>query len=169
MIRLCIALLLAVFCVLLPVRGDSDPPEVDDAAILKKPLSPEVFPCSNCHSGMETNANKRELSFHAEVRIRRHGEPGRWCLDCHDAKDRDRLRLVNGETVDFSRSFRLCGQCHGNIFRDWKAGIHGKRTGSWDGEKKYFPCTSCHNPHSPRFQALAPKPAPLKPEKTLRR
>jgi len=47
-----------------------------------------------------------------------------------------------------------CGQCHGDKYRDWRAGIHGKRVGQWDGEKSYFLCVNCHNPHSPGFKGV---------------
>ncbi len=132
-------------------------------------FSSDSFPCSKCHAEMQIDRRRRELSFHTDVKIQRHGEPKRWCLDCHDAGDRDKLVLINGERVDFRDSYLLCGQCHGNIFRVWKAGIHGKRTGYWDGQRQYFLCTYCHNPHSPRFKPLAPERAPLRPERTLRR
>jgi hypothetical protein len=130
--------------------------------------SSELFPCSGCHAGMETNSRKRGLSFHQEIRIEGHGEPRRWCLDCHNPANRDTLRLVNGEEVEFKNLPLFCGQCHGRIYKDWGKGIHGKRTGYWDGPKEYFLCTSCHNPHSPKFKPLAPKPAPMRPEQTLR-
>ena len=76
----------------------------------------------------------------------------RWCLDCHNPDDRDKLRLANGDLVSFEESYYLCGQCHGTIFRDWKAGIHGKRTGEWNGRKQYRLCVHCHNPHNPKIQ-----------------
>jgi len=66
--------------------------------------------------------------------------------------------------VPFTESYRLCGQCHGTQFRDWRTGIHGKRTGYWDGPKRYLLCVHCHNPHSPRFAALQPLPPPLRPQ-----
>jgi hypothetical protein len=116
---------------------------------------------------MEPNPERRELTFHTEIRIRNHAEHQRWCLDCHDADDRDRLRLINGDTVDFKNSYFLCGQCHGGIFKDWKIGVHGKRTGYWDGPKKYMPCTYCHNPHSPRFRPIKPIAPPMRPDETL--
>jgi uncharacterized CHY-type Zn-finger protein len=145
------------------------------AAEKQAPMSePDVFssgyyPCSDCHSGMEANPVKRSLSFHEEIRIKNHGEPTRWCLDCHDPSDRDSLRLSNGERISFSKSHLLCGQCHGNILRDWNAGVHGKRTGMWDAEKKYLLCTSCHNPHSPRFKPIKPERGPQPPAATLRK
>lgn len=134
-----------------------------------KVFSSGLFPCSQCHGGMPVNTQKRELSFHDDIHIIGHGEPRRWCLDCHAAEDRDRLKLPGGETVSFGESHLLCGQCHGNIFKAWKAGIHGKRTGMWDGLKQYFLCSSCHSPHSPRFRPVRPEKPPLRPEETLRR
>ena len=73
------------------------------------------------------------------------------------------FRLANGDLVSFEESYNLCGQCHGTIFRDWKAGIHGKRTGEWNGRKQYRLCVHCHNPHSPRFKPIKPLPPPDKP------
>jgi hypothetical protein len=118
---------------------------------------------------MPVNREKRELGFHTEKKITGHGEPERWCLDCHNAKDRDTLLLITGEKVKFEQSHRLCGQCHGTIYRDWQAGIHGKRVGYWDGPKEYFLCPYCHNPHKPRFPPLEPMPAPTRPEDTLKK
>ena len=131
-------------------------------------LSSEFFPCSECHEDLESNPVMRDLDFHEDIKIVGHAEHERWCLDCHDADERDKLRLISGKKIGFEDSYRLCGQCHGTIYRDWKAGIHGKRIGRWDGQKEYFLCTYCHNPHSPRFRQISPMPAPVKPEETLK-
>lgn len=113
---------------------------------------------------MEPDPTRRELGFHTEITdIFNHAKQQRWCLDCHNTNDRDKLRLANGDLVSFKESYYLCGQCHGTIFRDWKAGIHGKRTGMWNGKKLYRLCVHCHNPHSPRFKQLTPMPPPDKP------
>ena len=85
--------------------------------------------------------------------VLKHDEEHRWCLDCHDATDRDWLHLASGERVAFDESYRLCGQCHGEKLRDWRAGVHGRRTGEWNGHKHYLLCAHCHNPHAPRFKA----------------
>ena len=131
------------------------------------PFTEGIFPCSNCHAGLEVNAKKRELKDeHTTIKLR-HAEQDRWCLDCHSARNRDRLKLADGEAVNFTESYRLCGQCHGNIYRDWKAGIHGKRVGHFQGGKRtYFLCVHCHNPHDPKFKPLKPEPPPVKPEPT---
>jgi hypothetical protein len=102
--------------------------------------------------------------MHEDIRIINHNEEERWCLDCHNPDDRDVLRLASGRLVSFEESYYLCGQCHGTIFRDWKAGIHGRRTGEWNGVKTYRLCVHCHNPHQPRFKPITPKPPPVKPK-----
>jgi hypothetical protein len=43
-------------------------------------------------------------------------------------------------------------------------GIHGKRTGQWNGRKEYLLCAHCHNPHNPRFKPLPPKAPPERAE-----
>ncbi|GBE15232.1 MAG TPA: hypothetical protein ENH32_06110 [Proteobacteria bacterium] len=132
--------------------------------ITPPPLSPGIFPCSDCHADMKTNPKRRKLTeFHEDIRLIHHAEKQRWCLDCHNPDDRDYLRLASGKLVTFGESYYLCGQCHGTIFRDWKAGVHGKRTGEWNGKKIYRLCVQCHNPHNPRFKPITPKPPPIKP------
>jgi hypothetical protein len=130
----------------------------------KPPFSEGVFPCTSCHRDLPKNKERRELGYHDEV-VLNHGPPeNRWCLDCHDLNDRDVLHLTNGDPVPFTESYRLCGQCHGDKYRDWKVGVHGKRVGQWDGQKTYYLCVNCHNPHSPRFRPLKPEPPPVRPE-----
>jgi hypothetical protein len=129
------------------------------------PFSEEgIFPCSECHADLEINYERREMEYmHEDIQLS-HGPAERWCFDCHNAEDRDRLRLVNGTLVGFDESYRLCGQCHGTIYRDWREGIHGRRRGYWDGAKSYLLCAHCHDPHHPRFEALEPLPPPVRPQ-----
>ena len=128
------------------------------------PAYPErVFPCTRCHDNVQLKTEQRKLKMnHADI-VFKHAEEQRWCLDCHDAKDRTKLRLINQELIDFDKSYTLCGQCHGTIFRDWQAGVHGKRIGMWNGKKLYRLCINCHNPHAPKFKPLEPQVRPLKP------
>ena len=125
---------------------------------------PDIFPCLDCHADLEPDDERRELTMFHEDIVLRHDEEHRWCLDCHDRDDRDHLRLASGELVEFTESYRLCGQCHGTQYRDWRAGIHGLRTGYWDGPKRYLLCVHCHDPHMPRFQPMAPLPPPIRPQ-----
>ena len=129
------------------------------------PFSDGIFPCSDCHNpkDLPPNRTRRQLTDAHDDIVLKHDETHRWCLDCHDADDRDRLHLASGDAVPFEESYRLCGQCHGEKYRDWRAGVHGRRVGLWNGAKSYLLCVHCHNPHQPRFKALAPKPAPFRP------
>jgi len=137
-------------------------PPVQTFPVPRPPLSHDIFPCSQCHAMMKPNLNPRVLTdYHTEIVL--HHSEGRWCTDCHNALDRDKLRLISGELIDFSVSYRLCGQCHGDKFRDWKVGVHGKRTGNWNGDKQYLLCVHCHNPHDPKFKPLKPLPPPVRP------
>jgi hypothetical protein len=92
-----------------------------------------------------------------------------WCLDCHDAEERDSLHLSDGSLVAFEDSWQLCTQCHAKKLPDWRAGVHGKRTGHWRGPKEYRTCVVCHDPHDPPFKPIAPKPAPTRPEDIIHR
>lgn len=128
------------------------------------PFTPGVFPCTTCHDPTRAvNTQRRVLDKpHADIQLH-HDEDHRWCLDCHNAQNRDVLRSASGEPIPFSESYRLCGQCHGIQYRDWRAGVHGKRTGEWNGRKDYLLCVNCHNPHAPKFQQLTPLPPPVRP------
>ncbi len=128
------------------------------------PFTEGLFPCSECHADMEVNKERRDLEMNHEDIVLRHSGPQQWCFDCHNPDNRDKLRLIDGRLIDFEESYLLCGQCHGTIFRDWKAGVHGKRTGEWNGKKLYRLCVHCHNPHQPPFKSLRPKPPPVRPE-----
>ena len=132
------------------------------------PFSEGIYPCSSCHATMKPDSTRRELTgMHGDI-VLNHDEQHRWCLDCHDARDRDSLHLASGEKVRFEESYRLCGQCHGEKLRDWRAGVHGRRSGHWNGSKTYLLCAHCHNPHQPRFAAIKPAAAPARPTRTLR-
>jgi hypothetical protein len=135
-------------------------------AVESPPFSDGIFPCSDCHANVNPNPVRRELvEWHDDISaIFNHDSENRWCLDCHDLNQRDSLRLASGKLLDFKESYKLCGQCHGEKYRDWKVGVHGKRTGEWSGKKEYLLCVHCHNPHSPKFQELKPEPPPVRQE-----
>ncbi len=142
----------------------SQPFQSTEIAVAAPPFSEDIFPCSECHDAeYETNPERRLLDMHEEiVEDFDHDSENRWCLDCHDANRRDSLRLASGKLLDFKESYKLCGQCHGNKLRDWKVGVHGKRTGNWNGRKEYLLCVHCHNPHSPKFKPVRPLPPPVR-------
>lgn len=154
-------------CEQLPAEGSGTKKAEERIEVPPPPFTDGVFPCSSCHAAMTPDRTRRTLSgMHSDI-VLKHDEQHRWCLDCHDAGNRDVLHLASGERIPFAESYRLCGQCHGEKLRDWRAGVHGKRTGNWSGTKGYLLCAHCHNPHQPRFQAIAPKPAPLRPKRPV--
>ena len=134
-----------------------------EIAVEAPPFTDGIFPCNDCHSEIEPNPVRRELvDMHDDITAMfNHDSENRWCLDCHDLNNRDSLRLASGKLLDFKESYKLCGQCHGEKLRDWKVGVHGKRTGEWNGKKEYLLCVHCHNPHSPKFKELTPEPPPV--------
>lgn len=135
-----------------------------EIAVAPPPFSDGIFPCNDCHSDQKANPVRRNLvDWHDDISgIFNHDSENRWCLDCHDLNNRDSLRLASGKLLDFKESYKLCGQCHGDKLRDWKVGVHGQRTGEWNGKKQYLLCVSCHNPHSPKFAPLQPEPPPFR-------
>lgn len=97
-----------------------------------------------------------------------HGRGGIWCLDCHHAKKRNKFIDNFGGEISFDQPQKLCGKCHGQVYRAWREGIHGKRIGEWasNGKKRWFVCTECHNPHDVQqgarnsgFKKIVPEPA----------
>jgi hypothetical protein len=146
--------------------------EVTDGAFAKPRSVPLMERCVTCHEQRAADGAPSECAAcHSEIRdpqhanvVLHHAEEQRGCLDCHSRTDRDVLHLANGTPVPFEQSYRLCGQCHGPKLRDWKLGLHGKRTGHWDGRREYLLCAHCHDPHSPRFPLMVPLAPPYRPE-----
>jgi hypothetical protein len=136
-------------------------PDAEPVLLEWEPRNDEYFPCNDCHGDDPPNPTQRELEEeHYDWKLA-HGDL--WCLRCHALNDRDNLHLSDGTLVPFEESWRLCTQCHGKKLADWRAGVHGKRTGHWLGTKEYRTCVVCHDPHSPPFERLEPKPPPLRP------
>ncbi len=164
----------------------------DNGVFMKEYLSNLTYymPCSMCHNGEDVLTPKDETprkpsdAFpHLDVpglenipedpMSIKHGRGAIWCLDCHDRTNRDVLRDHRGNPISFNQPTKLCGKCHGQILRDWREGIHGKRIGEWTpgGKKRWWVCTECHNPHDVQqgsrnsgFAQLDPEPAPELPK-----
>jgi len=143
--------------------------EPKDTPILKPRPVPMMENCVACHE--ERGAPVQCATCHQRIResqhaniVLHHAERQRSCFGCHNPDDRDTLRLANGNTLKFEDSYLLCGQCHGPKLRDWRLGLHGKRTGEWNGTKEYKLCVHCHSPHAPRFPPMHPMPRPPRPE-----
>ena len=134
-----------------------------------------------CHNGIfpPANADKsaRKLNMHLDIvpdsLDLQHGRGSIWCLDCHNSETRNKFVDHDGNEIDFNQPQKLCGKCHGPVYRDWRGGVHGKRIGEWasTGKKRWFVCTECHNPHDVQqgernsgFAQLEPEPAPRLPK-----
>ena len=145
-------------------------PQIPDGASVLLP-APEIdddyFPCDDCHEpdDSQMNLTVRELEDEHEEMKFDHGNL--WCLHCHDAITRTSLHLADGSLVEFEDSWKLCTQCHAKKLPDWRAGVHGKRTGHWRGPKEYRTCVVCHDPHDPPFKPIVPKPVPRRPDEIV--
>jgi hypothetical protein len=135
------------------------PASVPEPVLLPPPpIDDEYFPCSDCHEDQLADPERRELDEHNYIELA-HGDL--WCLDCHDADQRDLLHLSDASPMHMEESWRLCTRCHAKRIPDWRAGVHGKRTGYWWGPKEYWTCVVCHDPHAPLFKPLEPRPPPI--------
>jgi hypothetical protein len=134
-----------------------------------------------CHNGVfppkNPDKHPRKLTMHLDIvpdaLDLQHGRGGLWCLDCHHTDTRNKLVDNFGNEISFNEPQKLCGKCHGPLYRDWREGIHGKRIGQWasTGKKRWFVCTECHNPHDVQqgarnsgFAQLVPERAPILPK-----
>ncbi len=134
-----------------------------------------------CHNGEYVPYPKdklpRPLKMHQDIvpdsMGLKHGKGAIWCLDCHHAATRTKLIDHYGNEISFNQPQKVCGKCHGQIYRSWRNGIHGKRIGMWNkgGKKRWWVCTECHNPHDVEqgdrksgFAQLDPEPAPMLPK-----
>lgn len=121
----------------------------------------EFMPCSDCHEYMEPNPEMRVLEEAPHVAEVDHAGGVFWCTTCHSLNHHDHLKLFSGEEVSIEESYRVCGQCHGAVYRDWSNGVHGKRIGNWYGERTVYNCTECHDPHQdPGIKPRPPQPPP---------
>ena len=127
--------------------------------VAREPMLP-TYPCSRCHTGRAPDERERVLTeFHTQ-KVVHHGTGGGFCYRCHAKDNLDELHLPDGTRVSFNDAFELCGGCHGDKLRDWKAGIHGLTTGFWSGDRERRSCPACHDPHEPKFPLMTPEHAP---------
>jgi hypothetical protein len=121
------------------------------------------YNCMECHQLLGARWHyDRPMVEHEFIKLD-HGE-NRFCLNCHHATNRNAFTDYDGTEIAESDVFLLCAKCHGPTYRDWKAGIHGRRNGFWDagkGTQTRLRCVQCHDPHQPRFAAMKPL-APLR-------
>lgn len=121
----------------------------------------EFYPCSSCHEYIPANPTPRILEQAPHYTDVRHGITNMWCSTCHDLENKNTLRTVFGDQVNFDDSYLVCAQCHNRVYEDWQYGAHGKRKKRWRGGREIDTCTHCHNPHlDPGFAPRQPLPPP---------
>jgi len=120
------------------------------------------YPCTQCHpvtlgaDGKPTKPLPNGFEKH-EIALEVHdilGEGDKACLACHDdpKKNPGLLIAADGTMVDVSGdTSKVCQRCHFEKYREWQAGVHGK---------KQPQCTSagCHDPHTPSWIYVAALP-----------
>ena len=131
------------------------------------PFSEGIFPCSACHADLKVNRTRRPLTEMHDDIVLQHDEEHRWCLDCHDATDRDWLHLASGERVPFEESYRALRP----VPRREAARLEGRsarpahrRAGT--GTSATCSARTATTRTSRASRPLAPKPAPVPPTAT---
>ncbi len=131
------------------------------------------FPCGNCHdrplNELKAGIRPQLHGVHRDIAKPHARAANLGCLHCHeDATGMNGLRLLDGSTVAFDHSYRLCAQCHFQQAKAWAGGGHGKRLAGWANPRVVENCAGCHNPHdplrpvsTPRWPAVVPN-APAK-------
>lgn len=137
-----------------------------EVVVVIEPRTPYLttFSCQEqCHTKLEPNPERRDLTEFHTIRPVSHGPAIDWCTFCHRVEDIDNLRLIDNQPITFDDSHMLCGQCHGDKYRDWETGVHGSQTGSWNGTQVRRSCPFCHDPHVPGIPHVEALPPPDPP------
>ncbi len=115
------------------------------------------FRCTSCHNNKDVTMKNASQMAHGNITANHGGsiEPLA-CFTCHNKNDRDFLNTSKDPKIDPDHVYNMCGECHFRQKKDWIGGAHGKRVTWWAGERVVKNCTSCHDPHSPRFKKRWP-------------
>jgi hypothetical protein len=118
----------------------------------------ERYQCSQCHKHKTVTAARASEMAHGDITLVHGGQQKPLsCFTCHNEEEPDFLVTEAGVSIDMDHSYQMCAQCHFRQSKDWVGGAHGKRISYWAGKRVVQNCTSCHDPHSPRFEKRWPK------------
>jgi hypothetical protein len=122
-----------------------------------------TYNCLECHRLFPAKWHyDRPMAEHRDLRLE-HGN-NRFCLNCHHPTNRNAFVDYDGAEIAQAEVVLLCAKCHGPLYRDWQAGVHGRGNGFWNpsqGPKTKLRCIQCHDPHAPQFKSIKPL-APLR-------
>ncbi len=139
-----------------PIRGALRP--------LRNRRSGFAYRCSECHEDLDSGRPAQELlGEHAHVQVAFDHGMNTVCFNCHHEEDRNAYVDHDGRPIPSDEPARLCGKCHGPIYREWQHGAHGRQNGYWDtskGPRERLLCVQCHDPHAPAFPKMTPDPPP---------
>jgi hypothetical protein len=105
------------------------------------------------HPGISPAHGKREISCHS----------------CHDINNHNYLIKSRSLPATFEDSSPVCANCHRERFRDWKRGLHGKRSGGWALPKTQYQCIDCHAPHHVSFEKMETRDNQPVPHNVIRK
>jgi hypothetical protein len=137
-----------------PVQGNPGP--------LRFKRTGFIYTCNECHQDLKTQQKYYKPTGEHRNIVLNHGLNVN-CLNCHYQYDRNYYAAYGNDKISAEESFQVCMKCHGPIYRDWEANIHGRVNGYWDAElgpQKKLDCIQCHDPHSPDFKNIIPMPPP---------
>lgn len=119
-----------------------------------------TYNCMECHKLLQPKWRyDRPMVEHENIKLQ-HGN-NRFCLNCHHPTNRNAFVDYDGSEIAEADVVLMCAKCHGPIYRDWQAGVHGRKNGYWNpakGPQTRLRCIQCHDPHQPAFQPMKPLP-----------
>lgn len=113
------------------------------------------YPCKSCHPTGRAGVKLPNGFDGHQIVLEGHDVLGRGqtaCLACHEAPTADpaMLKLVDGTKVSVTGDIsRVCFRCHSTKYKEFKAGVHGKR-------KPKCTASGCHDPHTPGYVYATP-------------
>ncbi len=130
-----------------------------EPTVAPRHLSVLMTQCYECHATVdEEEFIPRKLEDHTFIHLD-HGKGSMWCFSCHNPKAGNTVHVEGKISASFRYSAGLCNKCHSEIYADWKKGVHSKITGYMTNREKKT-CVECHNPHHPKYKAIAPDGKP---------
>ncbi len=130
------------------------------AAVLRRDL-----PVLRLPRGLKANRTRREAHRHAH-RHRADARRGTPLVPRLPRRRRPRPAAPGERRAAAVRASRTAcaASATARSYRDWRAGVHGRRTGDWNGHKAYLLCAQLPQPAPAALQAASPpKPAPGAP------